>query len=31
LTPFFNESVRNANQQPLDLNPIKIGLIFYIL
>jgi len=31
LTPFFNESFRNANQQPLDLNPIKIGLIFYIL
>jgi hypothetical protein len=31
LSPFFEENVMDTNGQPLDLNPIKIGLIFYIL
>ena len=31
LSPFFEENVMDTNGQPLDLDPIKIGLIFYIL
>ena len=31
LSPFFVETVVDSTGQPLDLNPIKIGLIFYIL
>jgi hypothetical protein len=31
LSPFFVETVLDSIGQPLDLNPIKIGLIFYIL
>jgi hypothetical protein len=31
LSPFFEETVVDSTGQLLDLNPIKIGLIFYIL
>lgn len=31
LSPFFVETVVDSTGKPLDLNPIKIGLIFYIL